>query len=66
MRVITGECRSCDYKVEIKATDNQIKQLESGSKIQNVFPEVSPADREIFISGTCGTCFDKMFGVLSE
>lgn len=62
VRVITGKCSMCDYKVEIKANDEQIKKLESGAKIQNVFPEVSAADRELLISRTCGACFDKMFG----
>ena len=28
---------------------------------QDAFPHMPPATRELFISGTCGKCFDKMF-----
>jgi hypothetical protein len=30
-------------------------------KIQDAFPQLSPADREWIKSGICGPCFDRMF-----
>lgn len=30
--------------------------------IQKAFPTMSIADRELLMSGTCGKCFDEMFG----
>jgi hypothetical protein len=29
--------------------------------IQNAMPYLGASDRELLISGTCGTCFDEMF-----
>lgn len=33
-----------------------------GMSIQDIIPNVSPAYREMFISGICPECWDKMFG----
>ena len=33
----------------------------NGVKAQDAFPELNPAERELFISGVCGTCWDQMF-----
>ena len=30
--------------------------------IQDVFPELSPEDRELMISQICGKCWEEMFG----
>ena len=35
---------------------------ENGELIQNAMPYLSADERELLISGTCGTCFDNMFG----
>ena len=35
---------------------------QNGSLIQDAMPYLSADERELLISGTCGTCFDKMFG----
>ena len=29
--------------------------------IQDIFPYLTPAQRELFLSGICGDCFDKLF-----
>ena len=34
---------------------------ESGESIQSVFPEMSPDEREILISGTCPECWNVLF-----
>lgn len=36
---------------------------ERGAHIQDAFPQLSPEDREILISGTCPKCWDEIFGV---
>jgi hypothetical protein len=33
---------------------------------QDIFPYLSPDERELLISRICGTCFDKVSDVLSE
>ena len=35
---------------------------ENGELIQNAMPYLSADEREVLISGTCGPCFDRMFG----
>jgi hypothetical protein len=32
-----------------------------GNYIQNILPELTPDEREMLVSGVCGTCFDEMF-----
>lgn len=58
---LSKKCNYCSYEVKIAATNEQLAQLENGAHIQNVFPQVAPGDRELFISGMCGKCFDSMF-----
>ncbi len=38
------------------------KAWENGKVIQDAMPYLTPGEREVLISGTCGSCFDKMFG----
>jgi hypothetical protein len=52
----------CGKEFTIEATDDQLKMLQSGEyHIQEIFPYVSPDIRELFITGWCGECFDKIF-----
>lgn len=37
-----------------------------GKFIQDAMPELTPAERELLLSGTCGDCFDAMFPVDDE
>ena len=59
--LLTAKCKSCDYEVHIPITKDQLSKYKNGEPIQRVLPNVSPDDRELFISGLCGKCFDKMF-----
>lgn len=59
--VLVAKCKSCDYEVHIPITEDQLLKYKNGETIQRVLPNVSPDDRELFISGLCGKCFDKMF-----
>lgn len=43
-------------------TDEQYKDFTEGtSHIQEIFPYLFPAERERFLTGICGRCWDKMF-----
>lgn len=58
-------CNRCkkSYKLEVNRK-KLVNWLKSGEEelVQNVFPEISADDRELFfISHICGDCFDKMF-----
>lgn len=60
-RVLVAECKSCDYEVHIPITEDQLSKYKNGEPIQRVLPNVNPDDRELFISGLCGKCFDEIF-----
>lgn len=54
-------CRLCksEHEMEVKKTD--LEKYEKGEHIQYAFPHLTPAQRELFISGICGKCFDELF-----
>lgn len=41
--------------------EDMIDWLSGQAYIQDTMPYLSAAERELLISGTCGSCFDKMF-----
>ena len=65
MRKISIKCRCCEerYTLEVKE-DDAIEFMFSTSRryVQDIFPYLSPGDRELLISNTCNKCFHKMFG----
>lgn len=60
---ITHECVfcKCERSIIVPMSD-YITYLQGERSIQDVFPEMSPDDREFFfISGICPDCWDKIF-----
>ena len=55
-------CRKCKDQVEMEVYAEDVAAWENGELIQNAMPYLSADEREVLISGTCGPCFDKMFG----
>lgn len=59
----TVQCRMCGVSYSIMYNrDNMIDWLAGKDFIQDLMPYLSAAERELLISGTCGSCFDKLFG----
>jgi len=59
---LTITCWMCGEKQDtINMTHGQLLQWRNGVKIQHIFPEMTTDTRELIVSGTCGTCFDKLF-----
>jgi hypothetical protein len=58
---VTISCTGCDRKFEVPVTQEQIIQWRAGALIQRVMPELSPDQRELLMSQTCGECWDAMF-----
>ena len=55
-------CRECGEKFHFTVDAAKLAEYEDGNiKVQDAFPELTPDQRELFISGLCGTCFDKIF-----
>jgi len=60
------QCRLCG---ESKWIDTTVEQMMEYAKprsermyVQDIFPDLSVGDRELLISGTCDTCWQKLFG----
>ena len=54
--------RVCKNQVEMQVYVEDVTAWENGDLIQNAMPYLSADEREVLISGTCGPCFDRMFG----
>lgn len=59
---IVADCPECGERFRSPAFDqSKLKELVT-RHVQDVFPDWSPADRELyFMSGVCGKCWDAMF-----
>ena len=57
----TTPCIVCRKQHEYTLNNEKYVRWQYGEHIQNVFTELSVADREILISGTCDDCFNEMF-----
>ena len=57
-------CPMCGKEHDIHAiTHEQAEMLRKDRwLVQEIFPELTPAQREVFITGTCPGCWDKLFG----
>lgn len=59
--VKTSPCVLCGKQHEFMLRREGYEAWQTDTKIQDALPELSAADREILISGTCDECFDKLF-----
>ena len=60
--MIQATCRQCKVSVELFVNITDMADWKLGKYIQDAMPYLSADERELLISGTCGACFDKMFG----
>lgn len=61
-------CSFCGSEHVIEMTMAQFNELQSSNRrhIQDIIPELAPEMRELFISGMCPKCWDKLFGFEDE
>ena len=60
--MIQATCRHCKESSELAVNRQDIEDWTAGKYIQDAMPYLSDDERELLISGTCGKCFDTMFG----
>lgn len=58
---LSTTCIQCGKQVEVEVNKEDLKKYQEGMHIQDAFPYLTAGEREVFISGICGECFDKMF-----
>lgn len=54
-------CFKCNKDIPLTVSEKGFKKWTEGGLVQDCFPELNASERELFISGICTTCFDKMF-----
>lgn len=60
-------CNRCGKKIPITGSKEQWDEYYSRARnIQDIFPELSPDDREVLLSGICGECFSDYLGGQNE
>lgn len=62
IHVLGKTCSVCGVTHEIEVRAEDFRRWKRTDNIQDVFPYLSADDRELLISGICGSCFDDMFG----
>lgn len=59
---ISRKCFRCAGMFEFTVSAEGLRRWrEDGVLLQDALPEVSVANRELLLSGTCGTCFQEIF-----
>jgi hypothetical protein len=53
-------CDRCGKRVTIPVDRDALQRWQHGELIQKALPELTPGQREMFISGLCEACFDEV------
>ena len=61
-------CRECkkEYTLKVRFEDYLLFDSPRRPLIQQVFPYLTPAERELLISHTCNDCWKKMFSSVEQ
>lgn len=61
---LRARCRVCNTEYDLMVTGKDATEYfqQSRRNIQYIFPYLTPAERELLISHTCDSCWQKMFG----
>jgi hypothetical protein len=66
MRCISKICTCCKREVVIEVSALAFDNWNAGALAQDALRELTDDEREILISGICGTCFDELTAVGEE
>ena len=61
-QIFNVQCRFCGSVHELSIAPSDFARWRKGEFIQDVMSYLSPAERELLISGTCDDCWTEMFG----
>ena len=65
IRVTCIHCKH-EYVLKVRLEDYLLFNSPYRPNIQDIFPYLTPAERELLISQTCNECWNKMFSFLDE
>lgn len=60
------KCRLCGERYILLVRPQDWTAYNAGALVQDAFPYLSPAERELFVSHTCERCWNEMFGIGRE
>jgi hypothetical protein len=60
--VTTHPCVVCNKSSEVKLDKDKFTRWINGEFAQNVWPEMSPGEREVLVSGTHDACWEQLMG----
>lgn len=55
-------CEHCEYEENILVHEDDYDAWHNGVFVQDAFPYLTAAQRELMISNTCDNCWKKFFG----
>lgn len=58
---VNVKCPACGKVYEIDVPKEQYDTYKAGALIQDAFPDMPCEIREMFITGICPPCWDRMF-----
>lgn len=65
MEISFVKCFQCDENKAVTTSSEKIENWKMNRRnlplIQDHFPELSKDERELILSGICGSCFNEMF-----
>lgn len=64
--IIITSCPICGHSHVIEVSEADYWEWRNGATVQDAFPYLSAAEREILVSGICPTCWEKTFEDLEE
>lgn len=57
----TQPCMVCDKTSYLEVEEESIILWQNGALIQDVFPDLTPSQRELLLTGTHDVCWDLLF-----
>lgn len=60
--IIMTKCKLCGETNFVTVYQQDLEDYKQGKSVLEAFPYLTPDERELIISGTCKTCWDKEFG----
>lgn len=62
VKVECPPCIHCGKQALIEVDSDALEDYRNGALAQVAFPDMTPDEREMFITGTHPKCWDEMFG----
>lgn len=60
--IVSVGCQMCNNVYDIKCNESDFNKWKNREGyIQDLLHYLSKQERELLVSGTCGTCFDELF-----